>query len=187
MARIGYPELSEDEGTVVNIVRMLRHSPDIGSLVNRLGAAQFAAGSLPAVDRELVIMNSGVTFSAPYEWEQHISISRSAGVTDAQRDALAARDLTSSEFTEPQRSLLLFADSAARSTEMSDEIFEAARGHYTDQQLVETVIMVGFYFLIARMSTVFQLEIDPPDDSSVLDTIVDAYENETSRYQIPRS
>ena len=68
-----------------------------------------------------------------------------------------------------------------------NEIFEAARGHYTDQQLVETVIMVGFYFLIARMSTVFQLEIDPPDDSSVLDTIVDAYENETSRYQIPSS
>ncbi|MDG5805080.1 hypothetical protein P9869_20885 [Streptomyces ossamyceticus] len=58
MARIGYPELSEDEGTVVNIVRMLRHSPDIGSLVNSLGAAQFAIGALPAVDRGLVIMTA---------------------------------------------------------------------------------------------------------------------------------
>ncbi|MFC9220664.1 carboxymuconolactone decarboxylase family protein [Streptomyces hygroscopicus] len=175
MARIRYPELSEDEETVVNIVRMLRHSPDIGSLVNRLAAAQFAAGALPAVDRELVIMNSGVAFSAPYEWEQHIPISRSVGVTDAQRDALAARDLTSGEFTEVQRTLLAFADSAARSAEVSDEIFEAARGHYTDRQLVETVILVGFYFLIARMSTIFQLEIDPPGDSSALNTIVDTY------------
>lgn len=184
MARIGYPELPSDEVTV-NIVRMLGHSPDIGSAVNKLGAAQFAAGALPAVDRELVIMNSGVAFSALYEWEQHISISRSAGVTDAQRDALAARDLTSSEFTEAQRTLLAFADSAARSPEVPDEIFEAARGHYTDRQLVETVIMVGFYFLIARVSTVFELEIDPPDDSSVLNTIVDEYK--TSQRHIPTS
>ncbi|MDG5805079.1 hypothetical protein P9869_20880 [Streptomyces ossamyceticus] len=70
---------------------------------------------------------------------------------------------------------------------MSDEVFEAARGHYTDQQLVETVIMVGFYFLIARVTTIFQLEIDPPSDSSVLNTIVDAYKNKTSHYQIPKS
>ena len=56
---------------------------------------------------------------------------------------------------------------AAAST-VPDDVFDAVQLYYTDQQVVETVILTGYYFLIARVSSVLEVPQDPRPGDAVL-------------------
>lgn len=45
---------------------------------------------------------------------------------------------------------------------MADCAIPGLRNTFSDRQLVDVVLVVGAYFLIARMSTIFEIETDPP-------------------------
>ncbi|MDQ1753080.1 MAG: hypothetical protein QOE71_4136 [Pseudonocardiales bacterium] len=179
MARIDLPEVIiadlppklqdvERAGALINVFRMMARSPQIATPVVALGAAQFATSSLTPIDRELAILTSGACFEAPYEAAQHEPISRAVGVTDTQRAALAARQWDSPQFNEAQRALIAFTAAIADAPTVAGDIFDAAQKHYTDQQIVELIIQTGYYFLLARVSTVLDVPLDPPSDDRVL-------------------
>ena len=155
-------------GALVNVFRMMLRSPQIATLVVKLGAAQFGSGSLPPADRELSILTAGACFDSAYEVSQHEQISQSVGVTSSQRAAVAVGQWDSPDFSESQQALLAFVAAVAASATVPDAVFESVQRHYSDQQIVETVILTGFYFLIARVSTVFELPQDPQEGDSVL-------------------
>jgi alkylhydroperoxidase family enzyme len=46
---------------------------------------------------------------------------------------------------------------------MTDEAFAATRRYLSDRQIVEVLQLVGFYWGVARMSTVLELELDIPE------------------------
>jgi alkylhydroperoxidase family enzyme len=94
--------------------------------------------------------------------------SRAVGVTDTQRAALAAKQWDSPEFNEAQRALIAFTAAIADAPTVAGDIFDAAQKHYTDQQIVELIIQTGYYFLLARVSTVLDVPLDPPSDDRVL-------------------
>ena len=50
---------------LINVFRMLMHSPDIGVGVARLGSAIFATSALTDIDRDLAILTCGACFRAP--------------------------------------------------------------------------------------------------------------------------
>lgn len=54
------------------------------------------------------------------------------------------------------------------------------KNRYTDQQVVELVVQTGYYFHIGRITTVFDLEIDAPQDARVFDAGANAAEAEPS-------
>ncbi|WP_329584709.1 carboxymuconolactone decarboxylase family protein [Streptomyces sp. NBC_01005] len=153
---------------LINVHRILLRSPGVAEHVIRLGATQFTAGALTPVDRELVILSCGQMFQAPYEAAQHLPISAAVGVTDEQRSALASHAWTADCFTAQQKTLLAFTTEAATSPTVSPDTLDAVRLTYTDQQVVEALVLVGYYFLIARLTTVLDLPIDAPGDDRVL-------------------
>jgi hypothetical protein len=125
---------------------MLR-SPSIAELVIKLGAAQFGSGSLPAIDRELAILATGVRFDSCYELSQHEKISASVGVTSAQRAAVVVKKWDCPDLSESQQALLAFVAAVADGPTVPDEIFGAVQRWYREQQIVEAVILTGYYFL----------------------------------------
>ena len=155
-------------GAMINVFRALLRSPAIAESVIRLGSAQFAAGSMAPVDRELVILACGELFEAPYGTAQHDPISRAVGVVDEQRAAIAERSWTADCFSTAQRSLLTFVTHVATASQAPVSRMTAVRAYYSDQQVVEVVVLVGYYFLIARVSTVLNVPIDAPADDRVL-------------------
>ena len=155
-------------GSMINVFRTLLRSPAITIPVVQLGSAQFAAGSLPPADRELAILAAGACFHAPYETAQHKPISRAVGVTDDQRAAIAQQHWTAPCFPPAQQALLAFVAAVAADPTVDDTILDAMCNHYSDTQVVETVVLVGYYFLIARVTTVLDVPIDPPADDRVL-------------------
>jgi alkylhydroperoxidase family enzyme len=49
-----------------------------------------------------------------------------------------------------------------------EPVLDAVQKHYTAQQIVEAVILTGYYYLIARISTVFVIPQDPQQGDTVL-------------------
>ncbi|TDZ94561.1 carboxymuconolactone decarboxylase family protein [Mycobacteroides salmoniphilum] len=173
MARIPY--LPDDGAFAVNFSRILRYSPEIGGLVSQQGGKQLSVGSLDPVIRELVILNSGINYDSPYEWDQHEAIAKAVGVTDQQLEALKAQDRTAAAFTAEQSALLQFADQVAKKPRADDKSFDTAKQLLTTQQLVELVILVGYYFLVARITTTFDLELDAPSGDTLLKEMQEQY------------
>ncbi|GHG48002.1 carboxymuconolactone decarboxylase family protein [Streptomyces griseocarneus] len=156
------------QGKIINVYRMLLHSQQTVEQVARLGSSLFAGASLDAVDRELLILNFGLHYEAEYEWAQHVSISAAVGVTDAQRVALRRGETDANVFTPAQRALLAFAGAVADGPTVKDEVFAAVREHYSEEQVVETLVLAGFYFLLGRVCTVLDVDIDASDGDEVV-------------------
>ncbi len=148
------------QGRVINVYRTLGHAPRSVTQIAQLGAALFADASLDAVDRELLILTYGTVYEAEYEWAQHVPISRAVGVTDAQRAAVRAERYDADVFTPAQRALLGFAAAAAAAPFVDEALHTAVAAHYTEEQIVETLVLAGFYFLLGRVCTVLDVEVD---------------------------
>lgn len=160
----------DESGVLINVFRAILRSPKIVAPIIELGAAQFADGSLSAVDRELAILAAGACVDAPYEAAQHEPLSREVGVTDEQREAVAAHRWSDTTFSPSQQTMLEFVARVSAHPTVPDNQYAAMRQHYTEQQLVELVVLVGYYFMIGRVTTVFEIPIDVPDDTRLLDS-----------------
>lgn len=159
---------SLSQGRVINLYRVLAHAPQVEQIA-AFGASLFAGSStIDPVDRELLILTFGVRYQSEYEWTQHIPISRSLGVTDEQRAALRREDYGAAVFTPAQRALLRFAVAAIDGPTVDDAVYADVAAHYSDEQIVEILVLAGFYFLVARVTTVLDVEIDAPDGDEVL-------------------
>lgn len=153
------------QGPVINIYGVLLHSPHTVEHIARLGASLFSGASLDPVDRELLILAYSLRFQAPYEWAQHVPVSAAVGVSDEQRAALRDGDL--GVFAPAQQALLRFASTAADHPTVDDEVYGAVREHYSDEQVIETLVLAGFYYLLGRVSTVIDIDVDPAGEEAV--------------------
>jgi alkylhydroperoxidase family enzyme len=158
----------EEAGALVNVFRMMLRSPEIALPVVKLGAAQFGSGALPPADRELAILTAAHCFDVAYEISQHEAISESLGVTAAQRAAISVGQWNSPDLSAAQQALLAFLASVADAPTVPAERFDDVKAHYTDQQIVEAVILLGYYFMLGRVCTVFEVPQDPPGSDVVL-------------------
>ncbi|HTU84658.1 MAG TPA: hypothetical protein VMF57_03730 [Solirubrobacteraceae bacterium] len=177
MPRIVIPDVTEEElpaelqgagDALVNVFRIMLRSPRIATLCVQLGSAQFGSGSLPAADRELAILTAGSCFGSAYETSQHEAISGAFGVSAAQRGAIAVHQWDSPDLSPAQQALVAFVAAVADGPRVPDDLFDAIQRYYSDQQVVEAVILTGYYFLIARVSTVLDVPQDPQPGDAVV-------------------
>jgi alkylhydroperoxidase family enzyme len=185
MARIPYPEteyLPHEVQDVlrqanINIFLMWAHSVNTVDIIVQLGAAQFAKLELPRSIRELVTLLGARTNQADYEWVQHVAPSKAAGVTDEQRAALERRELTDAYFNPQELAALQLAAAVQAGPQVPDAIFDSARKHLSDRQLVELVGLVGYYWMLGRVATVFQVDLNVAQGTEIYDAGVQLAEH----------
>ena len=177
MARIPYPDQTKLPAEVREVLKqanlkifdMWAHSANTIGLIVKLGAAQFADLELPRAVREMVTLLGASVDSAEYEWGQHVALSKAAGVNDEQRAALRRGDVDASCFSPVEQAALRLAAAIQAGPEVADPIFNTARKYLSDRQLVELVGLVGYYWMLGRIATVFQVEIDVAQGTDVYD------------------
>jgi alkylhydroperoxidase family enzyme len=177
VARIAYPDTEQFSAELrallkqanLNVFTMWAHSVNTIELVIKLGAAQFAKLELPRSIRELVTLFGGRANSADYEWFQHVALSKAAGVTDVQLAALEHTELDPAVFNPEELAALRLAEAVLAGPKVSDTVFDSARKYYSDRQLVELVALVGYYWMLGRVATVFQVDLDVAQGTSVFD------------------
>ena len=181
MARIPYPDkesLPQDVQKLVDqasqagtghIFWMWAYSVSTVSLIAQLGATQFAKLELPGSVRELMILFVARADSADYEWVQHVPLSERAGVTEEQRAALERNELTAACFDPQQAAALQLAAAVQAGPTVPVAVFETAQKQFSNRQLVELVGVLGYYWMVGRVATVFQVDLDVATGTGVYD------------------
>jgi len=141
------------KGRLLNLDRMLLHSPPYAQGWNALLGAVRRELEIPACLRELAICAVARLNAADYEWQHHAPEFLAAGGSQAQLEALAdvtaaARDAT--RFDERERSALQLALEMTRSVQVEAATLERAREHFGDRALVELVGTIAAYNMVSR-------------------------------------
>ena len=117
-------------------------------------------GKLPTRDRELAILRTAWLCESPYEWAQHVLIAEAARMTPAEVEAIAAGPDDPSWSAE-DAVVLRAADELHDDAVVSDATWAALAGRYDDRQLIELVMLVGHYHMIAFTLNSLGVQVEP--------------------------
>lgn len=157
------------DGQPLNIFATLAHHPRLLKRVNALGGLFMAHGSLPVRERELVILRAAFRAGSAYEWGQHVVIARRAGLSDEEIERVAQPDARG--WTEDEQALLDLVDQLAATEDVEDRTWARLERRWSIEQLLELVMMVGFYRMMAgylrsvRVASEPALPAGPPGDA----------------------
>jgi len=151
-------------GTLLDLDGVLLQARLIASGWNDLFGVIRDNTTLPGNMRELIILRSAVLNKAAYQWLEHESVGRKAGLTNDQllmvRFVPPFFNATELESTlGPElAAILAFTDEITLSVHVSDRVFNALRAFLSDSQLVEAVSVAGGYAFVSRF--VVALNVD---------------------------
>lgn len=138
--------MNDDAGGPLSIFRTMARHPRMMKRFNVLGGFFLTRGELPPRERELCILRTAWRCECEYEWAQHVLIGRDAGLTDAEIGRITTLCGT---WSDADAVLLRLTDEVLEHTDVSDATWSELRGRYTDVQLCELVMLVGFYRMTA--------------------------------------
>ena len=134
-----------------------------GAFVNwlRFGSDCLDAHWFDAVLRELAILRvARLTPGAEYEWAQHVPILLAVGGTDAQVAALEADDVEADALGEDGRLVVRFTTQVVLDATPDDVTFAAMSARFSTAEIVQLLLVIGNYMMVARVMATAQLEID---------------------------
>jgi alkylhydroperoxidase family enzyme len=151
------------DGTPLNIFGTLGRHPKLLKRFNLLGGFLLNKGLVPARERELVILRVGANAQAEYEFGQHTLIGLDCGLTDDEIAALT-REPASHDWSADDLALIALADDLHADDCVTDTTWSALASRWDDAQLVELLVVAGFYRLVSGFlnSTGVQLDDGVP-------------------------
>jgi len=154
-----FQKMEEGGHRVLNLFKVMAHSPQVGRRFLGLGNAILLKGVVPPNLRELVILRVGQINEANYEWTQHVPIALGAGVRQEQIDALAEWE-HSPEFNETEKAILRYTDEETLNCRVGDENFAAVREILSEEETVELTTTIGYYGMVCRILETLQVELE---------------------------
>jgi alkylhydroperoxidase family enzyme len=178
MARIPYPDLEKSSAEVremlgrlpssANIFNMMAHAQTCVKPVMKLGGTYLGKLELDPRLRELCLLHAVKLEGGEYEWVQHVPIARDLGCTEQQVAALEKGDDTAACFDACEKAALRFTREVVVDVGASEAALAAVRAHLSDRQVVELILMIGFYITLARLTETLGVEIEPPMGSALV-------------------
>jgi alkylhydroperoxidase family enzyme len=147
------------DGRPLNIFGVLGHHPKLLKRFNLLGGFLLNKGLLPERERELVILRIGWNARAEYEFGQHTVIGRRVGLTDEEIRALTERP-ADHDWSDEDRALIALADDLAADDCVSDETWARLAGRWSEAELVELLIVAGFYRMVSGFLNSAGVQLD---------------------------
>lgn len=143
----------------LNVFATFAHHPKLMKRWLVFGNHVLAKSTLPARDRELVVLRTGWNCRAPYEWGQHVAIARSIGITD-EEIARIAEGPGAAGWSADDALLLRAADELHADQSLTDATYDALAARYDVQNLLDLVFTVGQYHLVSMALNAFRAERD---------------------------
>lgn len=149
-------------GTLLNLDRILLHSPPVAAGWNRMLGAVRADLALSPKLKELAMCVVAVLNGAEYEWGHHAPLFVQAGGTDAQLAAMRDPEAASRDaalFDAAERAALALSVEMTRTVKVSDATFAAVRAALPDdRQVFELVTVVAAYNMVSRVLVAVGIE-----------------------------
>lgn len=116
-------------------------------------------GKLPAALREKVILRTGWNCRSRYEWGQHVEIALRSGVTAEEIKTLALHP--DKEANELDRLALQACDELCAAAVVSDATWQQLRLHLSHKEMLELLMLVGHYQMVAGFLNSAGLVLEP--------------------------
>ncbi|REK19557.1 MAG: carboxymuconolactone decarboxylase family protein [Planctomycetota bacterium] len=149
----------EQRNQLFNIFTTLAHHPPLYRDWLTFARYILSRSTLPARDREIVILRIGWLCGAEYEWAQHVRIGREVGLDDADIGRVA-NGPGSEGLNAHERSLLQATDELHADARIADGTWNALAKTYSTQQLMDLVFTIGQYNLVSMALKTFGVELD---------------------------
>lgn len=141
----------------LTIFRTVGRNPRVLSRMVRGGLLD--KGSISLADRELVILRSCAVCGGEYEWGVHAAIFGSkAGFSEAQLADTCAERFDAGLWEASQQLLLGMVDALHASARIDDALWAELARHYTEEQLIELVMLAGLYHAVSFVVNAFEIE-----------------------------
>jgi len=133
----------------------------------RLFVKFFAAGlldrgHLSLREREIVIDRTTALCRAEYEWGVHIALfTAPAGFTEEQVYALVHRQPSAACWNAREQALIRMCDSLHRDASLTDELWNALRAHFSEEAILELLLLAGHYRTVSYLTNVLRLPLEP--------------------------
>lgn len=153
--------LPVDEGAPreLNIFRTLAHNEALSKAFLQLGGHLLGGGVLPVREREIVILRTGFRSGSEYEFGQHTRIGRRGGLTDEEIARLADSD--SDQWNADDAALVALADELCGENVVSEGTWQALAARWNDAELLELLVLVGFYRLVSGLLNSVGVALEP--------------------------
>ena len=118
-------------------------------------------GPLSLRERELVIDRACALAGCEYEWGVHITIfAQPAGLSEAEVAATAGEGSAAPLWSAAERALLRTVEALDARATLSDAEFAALRAHYDEAQILEVLLLCGFYRTVAYVANGLDLPLE---------------------------
>ncbi len=150
------------DGRPLNLFATLAHNPLLLKRFNALGGFFLRHGELPARERELVILRVAARTGSDYEHAQHVIVSEQVGLS---RDEIDRAGGPLETWGDDDRTLLRFVDEMIDSDGAEVMTWGSLGERYSDVQMLELSLLVGFYRMLAGFLVVVGVEIEDQQGS----------------------
>jgi 4-carboxymuconolactone decarboxylase len=151
-------ERNKVNGKVVNIFRVLMNNPKLARSWSRFAGYILGGQSLPARDREILILRIGWLNQAPYEWEQHVRIGKAAGLSDDEIDRISKGPKAG--WSKHEAALIQAADDLREKSVVAEETWKQLSERYSIEQMMDAVFTIGQYNLVSWALNSFGVPLD---------------------------
>ena len=149
----------------LNVFRMMANAETAFRPWLRWGATLLGELELDPKLRELSILRvARLTPHADYEWIQHVPIAKAVGATDEQVAALERDDTEAPCFSDDERVVLSFTTEVVQDAQASDPTLEKLALILKPREIVELLMVIGQYMMLARVMATTRMELDDPVD-----------------------
>ena len=119
-------------------------------------------GHLTIRQREIVIDRVTASCGAEYEWGVHVAVfAAKAGLTEAQIRSLTAGGPDDNCWTDADRLLIRLCDSLHEDCTIDDALWAELTGHYSDEALLELLMLAGSYRTVSYLVNSLRLPAEP--------------------------
>ena len=144
------------------LFRVLMHDPHLAEAMTALG--RFLLGrdcALDLHDRELVIDRVCARCGCEYEWGVHVTAYGARAVlSPAQLEATRTGDAGAPVWNEREALLVRLVDELHDTARVSDDLWAALAGHWTEPQLLELLLLAGWYHAISFVGNGARVELE---------------------------
>ncbi|TFY66275.1 hypothetical protein EVG20_g4814 [Dentipellis fragilis] len=159
-------------GILLDLDGALLNAPLIAQSWNAIAGVIRDNNTIPANMRELLILRTAVLNDAAYQWGEHESVGRAAGLTTSHLRTLrlappfaglgdpssSAARLLNSTLSPQLAAAVDFADWSTGAVRIPQGVYDRLHAHLSNEQMVEAISTVGFYNFVSRF--VVGLDLD---------------------------
>jgi alkylhydroperoxidase family enzyme len=146
----------------LRLFRTLAVHESLFARMRPLGAGILGHGLLEPRVRELMILRTCARCDAEYEWGVHATFyGEAVGLTPGAIDATVRAGPDDPGWSEPERAVIRLADELHDTSRVSDDTYARVERHFSAPQILELVIVGGWYHTISFVINGAGVELEP--------------------------